>query len=162
MFGAGMDDWNGDEITQLPAENLEWTFNLISPFLPFFGGGKTLRNVPPIVSESMIFPYFKGMVFCAKMTNKGGWPAIDAGCRGPPPSTEQSIHPEKYFQQPDRPMTIELGALKPGEGWKEVGRNVLGEMQTAIMLRKHGAKAAAAGWDGDRYAVFEGPSGKLG
>src|SRR5262249_50832390 len=161
MFGASMDDWEGD-ITGLPAENLEWTFNLISPFMAFMGGGQSLRKAPALISESMIFPYFKGMVFCAKMTNKGGWPAIDDVYRDPPLSTEQVIHPEKYFQQLDLPMTIELGALKPGEGWKEVGRNVLGEMQTAIMLRKHGAKAAAAGWDGDRYAVFEGPSGKLG
>ena len=40
MFGAGMDDWNGDEIVALPAENLEWTFNLISPFMAFMGGGQ--------------------------------------------------------------------------------------------------------------------------
>ena len=30
------------------------------------------------------------------------------------------------------------------------------------MLRKHGGKTAAAGWDGDRYAVFEGPKNALG
>ncbi len=30
------------------------------------------------------------------------------------------------------------------------------------MLKKHGGKTAAAGWDGDRYAVFEGPKNKLG
>ena len=59
-------------------------------------------------------------------------------------------------------MSIDLGVLKPGEGWKEVGRNVLGEMQTGVMLKKHGGKTAAAGWDGDRYAVFEGPKNKLG
>ena len=35
-------------------------------------------------------------------------------------------------------------------------------MQTAIMLRKHGGKTAAAGWDGDRYAVFEGSKKSLG
>ena len=162
MFGAGMDDWEGDEITQLPAENLEWTFNLISPFLPFMGGGKTLRNAPPIISESMIFPYFRGMVFCAKLTNKGGWAAIDEVYRNPPLSTEQILHPEKYRGKLDLPMSIDLGVLKPGEGWKEVGRNVLGEMQLGVMLRKHGGKAAAAGWDGDRYAVFEGPDDKLG
>ena len=27
---------------------------------------------------------------------------------------------------------------------------------------KHGGKPAAAGWDGDRYAVFEGPKNRLG
>ena len=100
MFGAGMDDWDGDEIVKLPAENLEWTFNLLSSFLPFLGGGKALRNAPPIISESMIFPYLKGMVFCAKLTNKGGWAAIDDVYRNPPLSTEQILHPEKYRAEP--------------------------------------------------------------
>jgi len=162
MFGAGMDDWKGDEITKMPAENVEFTFNLIAPFLPFMGGGKTLRGAPPIISESMIFPYFKGMVFCLKRTNAGGWAAIDELYKNPPLSTEQVLHPEKYGPKPDLPMAIDLGKLDPGLGWKEVGRNVLGEMQLAVMLKKHGGKAAAAGWDGDRYAVFEGPKNKLG
>ena len=161
MFGASMDDWEGD-IIHLPAENLEWTFNLISPFMAFMGGGQSIRNAPPIISESMIFPYFRGMVFCAKLANKGGWAAIDDVYRDPPLSTEQILHPEKYREKPDYPMSIELGALSAGEGWKEAGRNVLGEMQLAILLKKHGGKTAAAGWDGDRYAVFEGPKGKLG
>ncbi len=110
----------------------------------------------------MIFPYFKGMVFCAKLTNKGGWAAIDEVYRNPPLSTEQILHPEKYRAEPDLPVSIDLGVLKPGEEWKEVGRNVLGEMQLLVLLRKHGGKPAAAGWDGDRYAVFEGPKNQLG
>ena len=97
-----------------------------------------------------------------KLTNKGGWAAIDEVYRDPPLSTEQILHPEKYREKPDYPMSIELGHAFPGEGWKEAGRNVLGEMQLAILLKKHGGKAAAAGWDGDRYAVFEGPKAKLG
>jgi hypothetical protein len=161
MFGASMDDWEGD-ITGLPAENLEWTFNLISPFMAFMGGGQSLRKAPALISESMIFPYFRGMVFCAKLTNKGGWAAIDEVYRDPPLSTEQILHPEKYREKPDYPMSIDLGTLAAGESWKEVGRNVLGEMQLGILLKKHGGKLAAAGWDGDRYAVFEGPKGKLG
>ena len=162
MFGVGMDDWKGNDIIRLPAERVEFTFNLLAPFMPVMGAGKTLRDAPPIISESMIFPYFKGMIFCAKLTNEGGWAAIDEVYRNPPLSTEQILHPEKYRAKPDYPMTIDLGTLKPGDGWKEIGRNVLGEMQTAIMLRKHGGKAAAAGWDGDRYAVFEGPKNTLG
>jgi hypothetical protein len=162
MFGAGMDDWEGDQIASLPADNLEWTLNLMSTFLPFMGSGQALKNAPSIISESMIFPYFKGMVFCAKLTNKGGWKAIDDAYRNPPLSTEQILHPEKYRGEPDLPMAIDLGVLKAGAEWKEVGRNVLGEMQLGVMLKKHGGKAAAAGWDGDRYAVFEGPNDRLG
>jgi hypothetical protein len=162
MFGAGMDDWEGTEIVKMPAETLEWTLNLMSAFMPFLGSGQALKNAPAIISESMIFPYFKGMVFCAKLTNKGGWNAIDDAYQAPPLSTEQILHPEKYRGDPDLPMSIDLGILKPGAGWKEAGRNVLGEMQLGVMLKKHGGKTAAPGWDGDRYAVFEGPMGRLG
>jgi hypothetical protein len=162
MFGTSMDDWNGDAITQVPAENLEWMFNLMTPFLSFLGGGKAIQSAPPIITESMTFPYFQGMVYCAKLTNEGGWAAIDDAYRSPPLSTEQILHPEKYAAKPDFPTIIDLGALSPGEGWKEVGRNVLGELQILIMLRKHSGKTAAAGWDGDRYAVFEGPKDRLG
>jgi hypothetical protein len=162
MFGTSMDDWDGDEIIRFPAEQLEWTFNLMTPFLSFLGSGKALRNAPPIITESMTFPYFQGMVYCAKLTNEGGWAALDVAYRNPPISTEQILHPEKYAARPDLPTILDLGSLDPGTGWKEVGRNVLGELQLLIMLRKHGGKAAAAGWDGDRYAVFEGPKDRLG
>ncbi len=39
---------------------------------------------------------------------------------------------------------------------------MIGEFQLGILLRRHGGKPIAAGWDGDRFAVFEGPAGKLG
>ncbi len=110
----------------------------------------------------MMFPYLRGMVFCAHLANGGGWEAIDDAYQNPPLSTEQILHPAKFRKNPDLPTAVELGALTPGDGWKELGRNVLGELQTSVMLRKQKGAAAAAGWDGDRYAVFEGPNKKLG
>ena len=163
MFGAGMDDWDGDDIIRLPAERMEFTFNLLAPFMPFMGGGKTLRNAPPIISESMIFPYFKGMVFCAKTRQRRGLGGDRRGLSQPAavdradPSSREIPREARLSR-----WRSTWAMLKPGEGWKEVGRNVLGEMQMAIMLKKHGGKTAAAGWDGDRYAVFEGPKNKLG
>jgi hypothetical protein len=162
MIGASMDDWDGTQVVNMPAASLDWTFRLMAPFMAFMGGGKTLAQSPAIISESMLFPYMKGVVFCAKLTNDNGWKAIDDAYRNLPQSTEQILHPEKFRANPDRPMTIDLGELKPAAGWKELGRNVLGEMQLAILLRKHGGKTAAAGWDGDRYAAFEGPKDQLG
>ena len=44
-------------------------------------------------------------------------------------------------------------------------RRVLSEVEgppNLQRLRRHGGKGAAAGWDGDRFAVFEGPKEKLG
>ena len=161
MIGAQMDDWDGSKIGAIPYADLDRSFSLMMPFMSF-AGGASLREAPVILSESLIFPYLRGMVFCASLTNKGGWKALDDAYKNPPQSTEQVIHPEKYRDQPDPPTTIDLGKLEPGEGWAEVGRNVIGEMQLAVLLRKHGGKPAAAGWDGDRFAVFEGTGGKLG
>ena len=59
------------------------------------------------------------------------------------------IHPEKYLLKPDVPTDLDLGTVDAGSDWKEVTRNVVGEMQMAVLLKAHGGKEAAAGWDGD-------------
>ena len=111
----------------------------------------------------MIFPYFKGMVFCAKLTNEGGWAAIDEVYRNPPLSTEQILHPEKYRAKPDypdddRPGRAQARRRLEGSRPQRPGRDADWRSCSASTA----AKAAAAGWDGDRYAVFEGPKNKLG
>ena len=162
MIGAQMDDWDGSKVTAMPAADLDRLFSLMLPFMSM-SGGQALREAPPILSDSLIFPYFRGMVFCASLANDGGWASVDAAYKSPPQSTEQIIHPEKYRgAEVDPPTSIDLGKLDPGAGWAEAGRNTLGEMQLGVLLRRHGGKPIAAGWDGDRYAVFEGPEGKLG
>ncbi|QEH33993.1 hypothetical protein OJF2_25260 [Aquisphaera giovannonii] len=160
MIGAQMEDWDGTRTPKLPAADLDRTMTFLGPFMSMMGGGKSLKSAPPIISETLIFPYLRGMVFCAWLANKGGWKAIDDAYRNPPASTEQILHPEKFLGKPDLPTVIDLGKVDPGPPWKEIGRNVLGELQTAIMLGRQGSKAAA-GWDGDRYAIFEGPGDKL-
>ena len=161
MIGSQMDDWDGSKVSAFPSADLDRVFSLMMPFMPMTGGAG-LREAPPILADSLLFPYLRGMVFCAKLTNTGGWKAIDGAYKQPPQSTEQILHPEKYLDQPDPPTVIDLGALTVGTGWTEVGRNVLGEFQLGVLLRRHGGKPIAAGWDGDRYAVFEGPDNKLG
>lgn len=161
MIGSQMEDWDGSKITDVPAEALDRMFSLMMPLMPMTGGAG-LREAPPILSESLLFPYLRGLVFCARLTNKGGWKAVDGAYARPPQSTEQILHPEKYRDQPDPPTQLDLGTLDAGAGWTEVGRNVLGEFQLSILLRRHGGRPIAAGWDGDRYAVFEGPEGRLG
>jgi hypothetical protein len=161
MMGAQISDWDGTKTAKLPAEDLGRTMDLMGPIMGILGG-PSLREVPPILSESLMFSYLRGIVFCAHLTNDGGWAALDAAYREPPLSTEQILHPEKYHAQPDAPLAVDLGQLDPGRGWSEVVRNVVGEMQLGVLLRRHGGKAAAAGWDGDTFAAFEGPADRLG
>ncbi len=161
MMGASMEDWDGKQSAALPAAGLERSLGLMGPLMSTLGG-PALRKAPPYLAESLTFPYLRGMVFCATLANKGGWKAINSAYENPPISTEQILHPEKYLDHPDLPMVIDLGELDGGEGWTEAGRNTAGEMSMAVMLKRHGGAKAAAGWDGDEFAVFRGPEGKLG
>jgi hypothetical protein len=163
MMGAAAGDWDGTATAQLPARQLSFMMNMMGPMMTS-GSSKALREAPPVISETLIFPYAQGVVFAAHLTNDGGWAALDAAYAKPPLSTEQVMHPEKYADgtKVDPPTALDPGELKPGGGWKELDRDVVGELVTAIMLRGHGGRAAAAGWDGDTAAVFEGADGKLG
>ena len=161
MMAAQMSDWDGSKIIAIRAADLDRTFNLMMPLMTM-ASGQGLREAPPILAETLLFPYLRGLVLCARLVNDGGWKAIDEAYKNPPLSTEQVLHPEKYKAQPDPPTAVDLGSLDPGEGWKEATRNVVGEMQMAVLLKKYQGKTAAAGWDGDQFAAFEGPEDRMG
>jgi hypothetical protein len=170
MLGAAAEDWDGDTTASIPANRLSLMMNMMGPMISM-STGKAFREAPPILSESLIFPYLKGLVFCARLTNEGGWEALDRAYKNPPLSTEQVLHPEKYLGKRarggklegiDTPTAIDLGRLEPGGGWKEVDRDTVGEMAMGVLFRDtaRDARAAAAGWDGDTFAAFEQDGGK--
>ncbi len=144
------------EIIRTPPQMADLLFGTMKAMMPF-ASGKTMRNAPAIFKESLLFPYHKGTVFVLHQTNSGGWKAVDNAFRDPPTSTEQVLHPEKYRKR-DEPVQLEFPDLQPalGDGWKHLGSNVMGEFQTIVLLRGvKGADKAAAGWDGDAYAIYE-------
>jgi hypothetical protein len=161
MF-AEMDD--EQDITQMDPDAIRATFNIMSWMLPL-AGGETFRKSPPIFRDSLIFPYFQGMVFVLSGAEYGGWERIHQIYSNPPTSTEQILHPQKYFgKEQDTPQAVEIPDMQDLlPDWKHLGGNVLGELQTSILLsRVIGGKAAADGWDGDRYEIFKTESGSLG
>lgn len=160
MF-AEMDE--GSDITEMDAEAVKATFTLMSWMLPV-AGGATYRKAPPIFRETLIFPYFQGMVFCISLASERGWQAIHAAYSDPPTSTEQILHPKKYTGERDEAQAVTIPALEdllPKE-WKHLGGNCLGEFQTSILLKRlRSGRRAAEGWDGDRYEVFQHTDGRL-
>ncbi|HEY8870523.1 MAG TPA: hypothetical protein VIM30_14195 [Candidatus Limnocylindrales bacterium] len=125
-------------------------------------------KLPPILRETLLFPYQEGLQFVLGLQLAGGWKAVDAAFAAPPNSTEQVIHPEKFATH-EKAATVELRSDLPaglGEGWKAALQDTLGELELRIWLTEVArlpqatAAADAAGWGGDRVELLEGPAGK--
>lgn len=125
-----------------------------------------LDGVPVIVRESLLFPYQVGLTFVMDLQLQGGWEAVNAAFAVPPDSTEQIIHPEKYAER-DEPVRVQLPsdlAARIGAGWTRSLDDTLGEFQLGVWLATGAdatvARAAAAGWGGDRVQLLDGPDGR--
>jgi hypothetical protein len=90
------------------------------------------------------------------------WRQLDDCYAHLPASTKQIMHPDRYLQH-DNPVKIQIADLGPalGKGWKRADEDVNGEFGYMVMLaqfiNKMSARAAADGWSGDRYALYENP-----
>ena len=126
---------------------------------------------PPILRESLLFPYIQGLTFVGGLVRAGSaWSAVNAAYKNPPASTEQILHPEKYTAH-EQPIAVQLPAGlagRLGAGWSSALEDTFGEFQFQVWLAQNtdigasAADAAAAGWGGDRIAVLDGPSDAWG
>ncbi|MDX6693536.1 MAG: hypothetical protein QOF02_1139 [Blastocatellia bacterium] len=129
------------------------------------GSGSTdlIEKAPRVLRESLLFPYQQGMDFVSQLYKRDGWKQIAVAFTELPQSTEQIMHPEKYFAR-EAPVKMELadvsGAL--GANWKRVDYDVNGEWGYFLILdeflkSKADSMQAAEGWGGDRFAVYNEP-----
>jgi len=123
-----------------------------------------LGRMPDILQENLMFPYSQGMTFANNVTKSGGVPMMDELFRHPPESSEQILHPEKIQEPRDRPSEIEPALMTSlvksleSSGYRHVKTNTLGEFNLGQLFGGRGderASSAAAGWDGDLYAIVE-------
>lgn len=140
MFEAGGDYWR-------------LAFELLADLAPELSGS-VLRQAPPFFAKTLMFPYSEGMVFLLDVGARRGYAAVDEVYANPPLSTEQVLHPEKYLRG-EAPVMLSEPEWRV-KGVERLGSNVLGEVQIRYVLDD---EDAAAGWGGDRYTIFEGPSG---
>jgi hypothetical protein len=125
------------------------------------------NNAPVYLRETALFPYQDGLGFVMRLINQGGYAAVDAAFADPPDSTEQILHADKYANR-EAPVAITMPdaiAKRLGNGWTEVGQDTLGELLLRVWLKIGGQSAsqaaqAAAGWGGDRLALYRGPNGE--
>lgn len=117
----------------------------------------------PLTESATYFPYQEGAAFVALLYQKGGWSTVSAAFKNPPRSTEQVLHPERYFSG-DAPTSIQLPALRLN-GWHSIAEDTLGELYLRIYLEHKldfaQAIPAAEGWGGDRYQVLGNRHGQV-
>ncbi len=119
-----------------------------------------LASAPRVLKENLQFPYLYGAAFVAAVLKDRSWQMLDSSYRRLPGSTEQIMHPEKFLAG-ENPVKIEFGDLLAvlGEDWKQEDADVNGEFGYQVVLGEFvprlAARTAAAGWGGDRYALFE-------
>ena len=136
----------GDRIREMIREN--------QSSMPVFA------TAPMLIQESLLFPYLSGADFVRRLKERRGNvnPLTSI-----PRSTEQILHTAAYFGNPsDEPSSVVLPAPR---GAKSVYENDLGEFGARLFLYQHlrdesWAARAATGWDGDRYLVVEGKTGR--
>ncbi|MER3417567.1 MAG: hypothetical protein C4343_00195 [Chloroflexota bacterium] len=126
-----------------------------------------LQRMPAVLRESLLFPYTAGLQFVLAIEAQQGWPGVDAAFQQPPSSTEQVLHPERFgigSTPRDEPAAVTLPdgiVARLGVGWTKALEDTAGEFLLRLWLAQVGglddatATAAAAGWGGDRVALYE-------
>ena len=145
------------DIVELSRTNLEMTAEQY----------QVLTNAPDYLRESLLFPYVYGARFMQTYVRRHGWKNASSLYKEVPESTEQILHPEKYMNARDVPVSVDSpGSFQPlVDGWDPIYRNVLGEFSLMLLLKQFieqsAAERASAGWGGDMVELYEAGDGRL-
>ena len=121
--------------------------------------GEKLDDAPTIVRVTLIAPYLRGLQFIAAVQGRGGWPAVNNAHRRSPVSSEQILHPDKYFaREPSEAIVVQDSPQVLAAGFKRVAEDTLGELELGVYLGQStpsgAADQAAAGWAGDQLIIY--------
>ncbi|MCW4016464.1 MAG: hypothetical protein NWF06_08855 [Candidatus Bathyarchaeota archaeon] len=116
-------------------------------------------TLPESINKLNRFVYRYGVEFVKALYyhDDGGWNAVDEAYENPPNTTEQIMHPEKYFAMEDA-LTVEATSIT-GD-WTLTMTDSFGEYYILVMLdnwlSSDAAKLAAEGWGGDTFNYYNG------
>lgn len=145
-----------------------------------------LDKAPRALRETLLFPYQEGTEWTRSLYKRGGWDQVSKAFTDLPQSTEQILHPEKYFAHeapikvtlPDITNLLNSGSRSRGAPpatrtqdsrvtWKRLAPDdVNGEWGFYLIVDQFlkspaESRRATAGWGGDRFSVYEGPKGEV-
>jgi hypothetical protein len=116
-------------------------------------------NAPRVMRSSLAAPYIYGTLFVHALRRRGGWPSVDRAWDDTPTTSEQVMHPEKWFSHEPALIVAAPTFATLGEGWKVADEDSEGELGTRIAFEEwmppKSAGDASAGWGGDRGVLVE-------
>lgn len=120
--------------------------------------GQGIQNVPHILRTSLVAPYIDGLSFVQALRRKGGWAAVDQAWETLPTTTEQILHVAKWESHEPALVVPAPTGTALGADWKKVDEDTFGELGLALAFGEWAgdeqARRAAAGWGGDRSAIY--------
>jgi hypothetical protein len=133
-------------------------------------GNDPFAGMPILLRRQLEFPYGEGFFFVDEVHRLGGYEAVDQALETPPQTTEQILHPQKYFDQ-EGPIAVTLDDLTGnlGDGWTATYEQTMGELNTQVFVGggeqppfsipglpvEWPHAEAAVGWGGDRLKMYE-------
>jgi hypothetical protein len=116
-------------------------------------------SAPHVMRSSLAAPYIYGTLFVHALRRRGGWPSVDRSWDDAPTTSEQIMHPEKWFAHEPALIVAAPTFATLGQGWKVVDEDSEGELGTRLAFEEwmppKGAADASAGWGGDRGVLIE-------
>ncbi len=115
-----------------------------------------MDSLPAWFGRDLTFPYDYGFGFVSRLVTDNDIAAINQAYELLPTTTEQILHPDKYYLR-EGALPVELPAVDvPGYIVFEEGS--FGEWNTTLLLLDGidpgDAVVAGAGWGGDRYRIY--------
>lgn len=116
-----------------------------------------LEKAPVYMREGLLFPYTQGTLFQQRVVEKMDKAAFSEVFRNPPASSQQILHPDKYFahENPSHPKPLPCPERK---GYRKVYEGSFGELDHSILLQQYAGKQAAglaAQWKGSSFVIVE-------
>jgi hypothetical protein len=115
-----------------------------------------LESLPSWFAEDLTFPYDAGFRFVARLVETGGMDLLDQAYRRLPETTEQILHPGKYFTaEPARPVEL-VDVSLPGYEVVEEGTWGAWNLRLHLLdgLPDPDRTVATGGWGGDRFRLY--------
>lgn len=113
---------------------------------------------PLYLKLTLIFPYTEGMLFQNEVLQHDGDEGFAEVFRHPPVTTQQIIHPDKYFDHVE-PTSPELPDPHLPPNYKPLVGGTLGELDHAVLIEQFAGKERsgkiAPHWRGSSYELRE-------